>query len=119
MVGQFMRVAFHPRVALVATVVAISVASLHVAWGADAVRTRYVVGVSGMICPTSCTHNVREALKTLPEVEDVAIDFEAKTATITTRGAQVLTREQVHKALMNSGFGVTSFESQPARDGDG
>lgn len=81
--------------------------------GAEAPAARYVVGVSGMVCPTSCTNNVREALKTLPEVEDVAIDFEAKTATITTRAAQTLTREQVHKALKGSGFGVTTFEPQP------
>ena len=117
MVGQFMQVGVSPRVALAATVVAISLASLNVALGADAAPHRYVVGVSGMICPTSCTNNVREALKTLPEVEDVAIDFEAKTATITTRAAQGLTREQVHKALKNSGFGLTTFESQPEHPG--
>lgn len=79
----------------------------------DSPQTQYVVGVSGMVCPTSCTHLVREALKTLPEVEDVSVDFESKTATITTRAAQILTREQVHKALKGSGFGVTTFEPQP------
>lgn len=80
---------------------------------ADPALARYVVGVSGMVCPTSCTINVREALKTLPEVQNVAIDFNAKTATITTFAAKTLTREQVHKALKGSGFGVTSFEIQP------
>ncbi len=76
------------------------------------VEARYVVGVSGMICPTSCTTNVREALETLPEVQDVAIDFAAKTATITTHAGETLTRDQVHKALKGSGFGVTTFEIQ-------
>jgi copper chaperone CopZ len=79
---------------------------------AEGAPSRYVVGVAGMVCPTSCANNVREALKTMPEVEDVAIDFVAQTATITTRTP--VTREQVHKVLKGSGFGVTTFEPKPA-----
>ena len=102
---------FHPHRAIAATVIAIILASSNDAAGGDAVALRYVVGVDGMICPTSCTNNVREALKTLPEVEDITINFEAQTVTITTRMA--VTREQVHKVLKGSGFGVTTFEPQP------
>jgi copper chaperone CopZ len=78
---------------------------------ADGTPRRYVVGVEGMVCPTSCTNNVRAALKTMPEIEDVTIDFAAHTVTITTRTA--VTREQVHKVLKGSGFGVTTFAPQP------
>lgn len=97
------------RVAMAALILLL--ASARSAFAADAAPSRYVVGVEGMVCPTSCTNNVREALKTMPEVEDIAINFEARTATITTRTA--VTREQVHKVLKGSGFGVTTFESQP------
>lgn len=72
---------------------------------------RYVVGVEGMVCPTSCTNNVRAALQTMPEVEDITIDFAAQTVTISTRAA--VTREQVHQVLKGSGFGVTTFAPQP------
>jgi copper chaperone CopZ len=92
---------------------ALALTSVQATMATDAAPTRYVVGVTGMICPTSCTNNVREAIKTLPEVADVSVDFETKTATITTRAAATLTREQVHKALKGSGFGVGTFELQP------
>lgn len=104
----------HIRIVIAALVViTLTLASSHGGVAADTGQTRYLVGVSGMVCPTSCTVNVREALKTMPEVEDVAIDFAAKTATITTRASQVLTRDQVHKVLKGSGFGVITFELQP------
>ena len=52
---------------------------------------------------------VRETFEKIDAVAVVAVDFESKTATVTTKAGQTLTRDTVEKAFAGSTYGVTSF----------
>lgn len=63
---------------------------------------------------------VRETFERLDEVAVVQIDFEAKTATLTTRPGRILTRATAEKALAATAYGLVSFEEAtggPAPEG--
>jgi copper chaperone CopZ len=47
-------------------------------------------------------------------VGGVEVDFERKTATVTTKQAKTISRASVEQALQKSGYGVTSFGETPA-----
>jgi hypothetical protein len=51
----------------------------------------------------------------MPEVDTVEIDFDKKTATVTTKAGQTLSRERVAQVLQPTGkYGVTDFTEKPA-----
>jgi len=52
---------------------------------------------------------VRETFQKMDAVAMVDVDFDAKTATVTTKPGQALTREAVEKAFAGSSYGVTSY----------
>lgn len=45
----------------------------------------------------------------MPDVAAVEIDFSRKTATVTMKGTQRLTRDEVDNALKAKGYGVVGF----------
>jgi len=57
---------------------------------------------------------VRAALKTIDNVDEVAVDFGAKTATISASGSGV-EKADCEKALSDAGYGVKSFAKVEAQ----
>lgn len=45
----------------------------------------------------------------MPDVADVQINFEDKTATVTSKPGKAISREQFEAALKSAGYGVTAF----------
>lgn len=50
----------------------------------------------------------------MPEVAEVAIDFDARTATVTSKPGMTVTREAIEAALRPGGYGVERFAVAPA-----
>ena len=48
----------------------------------------------------------------MPEVAAVDINFQQKTATVTTKAGQSLTKNRVEEVLKAKGYGVTAFSPQ-------
>ena len=59
---------------------------------------------------------VRETFEHMDPVASVDVDFEAKTATVTTKPGKTLTRQAVEKAFAGSTYGVTKFDRVAAGD---
>lgn len=57
---------------------------------------------------------VRAALKTVDNVDDVAVDFDAKTATVSASGSGV-EKVDCEKALKDAGYGIESFAKVEAQ----
>jgi hypothetical protein len=46
----------------------------------------------------------------LPDVDAVEVNFQAKTATVTTKPNRTISRDAVESALKAAGYGVTTFD---------
>ena len=79
--------------------------------------TAYIVGVEGMSWPHSCAPRVKESLQGIDGVESVAVDFDAKQATIRMAPGKALSREACDQAFGNSGYFVSSFAEHAAQPG--
>lgn len=73
---------------------------------------RYVVGITGMVCGVRCVEKVRETLESIDGIAEVRVNFDAKSATLST--ANAMDRKTVQVALAEVGYGVSTFESTRA-----
>jgi hypothetical protein len=48
----------------------------------------------------------------MPDVANVEINFDAKTATVTAKADKTISRESVETALKGAGYGVTDFSQK-------
>ncbi len=58
----------------------------------------------------ACTQKVRETLLKLDSVQEVAVDFETKLATVKAKAGSELARDTVESALKGAGFELSAFE---------
>jgi len=49
----------------------------------------------------------------LPDVANVEVNFQDKTATVTAKPNKTISRETVETALKTAGYGVTAFNAAP------
>ncbi len=71
----------------------------------------YVLGIEGMMCPTSCAPAVQESLESIEGVRSVEVDFEHKRAVVRTDPDVELTTEQCDRSFKNQGYFVSSLEA--------
>jgi copper chaperone CopZ len=75
----------------------------HATRTAEIAVSTVTLAVTGMTCPVECPPKVHLALARVPGVERVAVDFNARSATVTGRGVE---RSQLVAALEQAGFGA-------------
>ena len=66
--------------------------------------SEYIIGIESMHC-ANCAKRVTKALGTLAGAEDVAVDLEGKSATLTTSDGE----KKIREAVEDLGFEVVSI----------
>lgn len=68
-----------------------------------------IVSVNGLIC-SLCAQHLDSRLRKLPVVDNVRVDLEKQTATLSLKRDGNLTDDQIKEAIRDAGFNVTRIE---------
>jgi mercuric ion binding protein len=81
--------------------------------GAFAAPGQYQLRVDGLACPF-CAYGIEKQLKRTDGVENIDIDLDAGTVTVTMGGGARMTREQANRIVEDAGFTLRDFTEVPA-----
>lgn len=90
------------------------VAAIALPAGAADSADAWTVGIDGMMCPAGCAPTVQSKLESVEGVETVRVDYETKTAVVTTRPGATLTKDACDKALEGTPYTVSRLEPPAA-----
>lgn len=94
---------------LLAGMVAIALLSDHA--NAQETTTRdYTLKVDGLACPF-CAYGIEKQLNKIEGIENIDIDIETGTITLTTTGGATIEEPTARKAVEAAGFTLRDFES--------
>lgn len=82
---------------------------------AVAAQTRYQLQVDGLACPF-CAYGIEKQLTRMDGVDDIEVDINAGTVTVTMAAGTAMTKDQASQVVKDAGFTLREFTEVPAQD---
>jgi mercuric ion binding protein len=91
--------------------------SLLLSFGTSAAPTQYELRVDGLACPF-CAYGIEKKLNAAEGVENIFIDINAGTVTVTMAESASMSEEAAKQIVEDAGFTLAGFKKLSAASGD-